>query len=555
MAVFETWLKSDLKKPVTVKQLPGVVFSQDSKANKVGVIVTDGGKPVTLSGTVYGYVIKPNGTTVEVAGAIDSEDASRASFVMPQEAYAVGHISIVIKLSSTGSVVTTLAACTAYVYQSRKGTGVVPTGTVIPDLQYLEEVIAEAEAATAAAETAAESVAAVIAADYSDLTFPVKAGTLCYYEDALFKANQAIATSEEWTAAHWTQTTIEAEIDNIKLKLERNDVTYSSGNTSGYYKIENDEITRKQSSSYTCQKIEVSDWMKGTVDYQIVSLEGIKEAAVFVAFADEDDEYISKPANAVGSFRTPIPSNAKYIYLSFYGATWCAGYTIPANKIIMTKDMEDLYLMNLYKGMNGVAFGTSLTYRAQTTGGFLQYLPDMSGITFDNQGIGSATILGDGGNLDMLAAIKAYSSYSGKSVCLLEGFVNDWYQNKTLGTWKDTAETTVCGCVRSAINYMLSQNANLTVFLILDPYGRNYGGSNCSSQAENSANLTQFEYYEEIAKVAESLGIPVIREYAESQISENTPQYLLDNIHPNAMGAEQSARIIWMKMKQYLPNL
>ena len=207
-----------------------------------------------------------------------------------------------------------------------------------------------------------------------------------------------------------------------------------------------------------------------------------------------------------------------------------------------------------FSGMSAVAFGTSLTYRSQTTTGYLVYLPELSGITFDNQGVGSAVILGDGGSLDMLAKIKGYSSYSGKKVCTIEGFCNDWYQNKTLGTWKDTGETTVCGCVRSAINYILSQNANLTVFLILDPYGRNYGGVDVSTTAQNASNLTQFEYYEEIAKVANSLGIPVIKQYAESQISENTPQYISDDIHPTAKGALQSANFIWSKMKQYYPN-
>ena len=101
---------------------------------------------------------------------------------------------------------------------------------------------------------------------------------------------------------------------------------------------------------------------------------------------------------------------------------------------------------------------------------------------------------------------------------------------------------------------MLAQNANLTVFLILDNLGRNYGSIDCSSTAVRGAGLTQYQYYSEIAKVAESLGVPVIKMYAESQISENTPQYLLDNIHPNALGAKQSANFIWSKMRQYLPN-
>lgn len=212
-------------------------------------------------------------------------------------------------------------------------------------------------------------------------------------------------------------------------------------------------------------------------------------------------------------------------------------------------DFDPYAEVSPYDGLYGVAFGTSLTYRAQTANGYLQYLPQLSGITFDNQGIGSSYIYGN-----MLSAIKAYTGYSGKRVCLLEGFVNDWYYNKTLGTFTDTTEDSVCGCVRSAINYMLSQNTNLTIFLILDHYGRNYNSLDCSSTAKNSSNKTQYEYYEEVAKVAESMGIPVIKLYAESQISENTTQYLSDNIHPTALGAKQTANIIWGRMKSFYPN-
>ena len=51
----------------------------------------------------------------------------------------------------------------------------------------------------------------IVAEDYSDLTFPVAAGKLCTHDNVLYKANQAISTSEAWTAAHWTATTIEDE--------------------------------------------------------------------------------------------------------------------------------------------------------------------------------------------------------------------------------------------------------------------------------------------------------------------------------------------------------
>lgn len=72
----------------------------------------------------------------------------------------------------------------------------------------------------------------LITVDYSDLTFPVAAGTMCYHSGLLYKANQAIATSEEWTAAHWTQTTIEEE--HLSLKTEINSVhQVPSGGSSG----------------------------------------------------------------------------------------------------------------------------------------------------------------------------------------------------------------------------------------------------------------------------------------------------------------------------------
>lgn len=199
-----------------------------------------------------------------------------------------------------------------------------------------------------------------------------------------------------------------------------------------------------------------------------------------------------------------------------------------------------------YTDIPAVAFGTSLTYRSQTTGGYLQYLPSLSNAVFDNQGIGSSTILEYGELPNMLAAIKAYASYASKDIVIIEGFVNDWYYNgASLGTWQDTAETSVCGCLRSAINYVLTQNPYATVFLVLD----HYGSGITASAALNNAGETQLEFYEELAKVAESLGVYVIKLYAESGINEKTTQYLIDNIHPSAAGALQTALTIWNGMK------
>lgn len=342
---------------------------------------------------------------------------------------------------------------------------------------------------------------------------------------------------------------VEERLDVIENLFDAESTTYADGDDPGYYyRIYNDEIQHTAGTGFSCRKINVDISMK-SISFEIRQLVP-NTKAIYCGFSDVNDDLIIKNEHSVGNQEMTVPDNAKYIYLSYFGSDYNGSYTINGNKVVTDKDLMDMDLVNPYDGLTGVAFGTSLTYRAQTTGGFLQYLPSLSGITFDNQGIGSSEIYGN-----MLTAIKAYTGYSGKRIALLEGFVNDWYNHRALGEWTDTEETSVCGCVRSAINYMLSQNASLTVFLILDHYGRNYDGADCSSSAVNSDGLTQYEFYSEIEKVANSMGIPVIREYAESQVSENTPQYLMDNIHNNALGAKQSARFIWNKMKQYYPNL
>ena len=58
-----------------------------------------------------------------------------------------------------------------------------------------------------------------IAPSYSDLTFPVVSGQLCYHAGKLYISNQAISTSEDWTAAHWDETTVEEVIASTESRL------------------------------------------------------------------------------------------------------------------------------------------------------------------------------------------------------------------------------------------------------------------------------------------------------------------------------------------------
>ena len=147
MALFETWLKSDLKKPLKVEQLKGNLFSSDNGGNQIGVEVLDNGSPATLTGGVIGYVIRADGATVAVNGSLSG---NRASIVLPASAYVVaGQVSIAIKVGTT-----TVGACSAYVYRTTTDSLVDP-GHVIPSIEELLAKIADCEAATTAANTAA----------------------------------------------------------------------------------------------------------------------------------------------------------------------------------------------------------------------------------------------------------------------------------------------------------------------------------------------------------------------------------------------------------------
>ena len=57
-----------------------------------------------------------------------------------------------------------------------------------------------------------------------------KVGQICIYDNTLYKCNTAITTAEEWTAAHWTATTIAEEIENRVLWFPGATVSATTGN-------------------------------------------------------------------------------------------------------------------------------------------------------------------------------------------------------------------------------------------------------------------------------------------------------------------------------------
>lgn len=205
MAVIETWLMQDLKKPVPVQQLCGNFFSHNGNANRIGVRVYNGDSPATLSGTVSGYAVLTDGTTVPCTGSLSGNEAS---ILLPAAAYVPGNIFITIMLTS-GTTITTLAALAGNVVRARTDSQVDP-GSVVTDWT---------NTINAALQTVENYTGNIIATPYASLTYPVPLGKYCIYNNLLYRCVSPIASSENWTASHWTQTKLADDVSDLKSAL------------------------------------------------------------------------------------------------------------------------------------------------------------------------------------------------------------------------------------------------------------------------------------------------------------------------------------------------
>lgn len=154
MAQFETWLNADLSELPRVQSLSGVMFTQDVMGNLIGVAVKQDGEDYTITGTITGYVIRGDNSTVVIAG---DSDSNKAWIELNEQAYAIpGPISIMIR-ETVGDVKTVLCACRTTVMRSSTD-AIIDPGEVLPSVAELTERV-----------EALESGAVDLAGDISDL--------------------------------------------------------------------------------------------------------------------------------------------------------------------------------------------------------------------------------------------------------------------------------------------------------------------------------------------------------------------------------------------------
>lgn len=145
-------IETDLNKTLKVVQLPGIMASGDRYGDIIRVLAFRGKEPVTLTGTITGYVIDSAGNTF--GGIVGTASGNGAQIQLPQEAYQLpGQIQIAIR-ETVGEVKTTLCVAVSSIVMTQTGQTYDP-GDIMPSVDDILEYIRAAEEATDAANQAA----------------------------------------------------------------------------------------------------------------------------------------------------------------------------------------------------------------------------------------------------------------------------------------------------------------------------------------------------------------------------------------------------------------
>ena len=343
MANFVHKYVQDLQQEVNVRNDGTLTFEGDNLSNEIQVEITNGGAPASVSGTVVGYAIRANGSTVVMAGTLTG---NVASVVLPEACFAyLGMLGVSVQLV-TGSVKTTLFKAVYQVEEISTSVQVDP-GDVVPDLADVIAMKEAVEAATAAAEAAAEEALGNFAGTFSS-SVAYTAGQYVTYTDGKFYRFTADHAAGAWNSAHVVAVTVggelvgkEAEISELKSAIDQY--------TANPYTV-----------SIMVGKAEVYGNLfdKSNLSYGYYQPSTGKIVGTSGTTAKYSPTYIPVNAGDVIKFNATRPFiccyDASGNYIECVQAPW-AGYTIPVNgKYIRISAFSD-YVDGLYVYIDGTS--------------------------------------------------------------------------------------------------------------------------------------------------------------------------------------------------------
>lgn len=329
MAYNETWINHDMMNAVKVQYLDGNVFSMDNAGNLIGVLLTKGGVDYSGGGSVSANVIRADGATVPVTGALSG---NVATVVLPQAAYAFpGVISIVVKLT-IGGAITTIAAVVANVYQTTTD-AIVDPGTIIPSI---ETLIAEINAAIASIPADYSSLWATLAPVFNASGTYVK-GQYVTYNGGLYRFKTA-HTPGSWDSSQVDSVTVGLDLKNLSDSISGVS-KYPFDKSATVFNIENQSDLKLQRCAKAIKDVKISNWHTDWTYYiRTCYFNATNSGApltLFQIYADKNDGQYSTIQAYVGSF-------AKNNYTGIQSLTLpSANPTFPGNAVI-TVDFSEI---------------------------------------------------------------------------------------------------------------------------------------------------------------------------------------------------------------------
>lgn len=207
---------------------------------------------------------------------------------------------------------------------------------------------------------------------------------------------------------------------------------------------------------------------------------------------------------------------------------------------INTPVVEQKTLLTL-KDKNLVFFGDSIVNGQGAVPYSSRLLQLLELKTSTKQGYSGGTITQHNNNLCLVDKIKAFD-FTNYDYCLIQVGTNDLSYNAELGTL-ETYETTYDNTkfydsYREALDYILSNNANIQIILITPLQRYRYQGF--TPIKKNTVNLDLRDYVEAIKKIGAFYSLPVIDMFSNCGLNYNTNTLLTsDGLHPNDEGYEK----------------
>ena len=151
-----------------------------------------------------------------------------------------------------------------------------------------------------------------------------------------------------------------------------------------------------------------------------------------------------------------------------------------------------------HKNINYIALGDSRTKGKEKN--YPEIIHDNLGYTVTNLGVSGSTIMPKEGHDSMVNIVKSYNFNSADVVSIMYGR-NDYKLLNPLGTYLDTTNTTVMGCLYTSIVKILNDNnkCNIVVFSPFNDFS--YGSApNYAKDFKNSAGYTLENLCNELKK-------------------------------------------------------